>query len=148
MWFSSCLLGRSLSPAELLKSSAGPPATGAAAKSGGTDHGSRSRGEQISGARSSSRLLEDESDDRPSRTPVPSSGSSITKNANQSAPPAPPPPPPLVISCVPSLGVNSSLLCRYRFGDLPFYPIKGKFKARVHATMRRRRAVSMGLDGQ
>ncbi|KYK71741.1 hypothetical protein TGPRC2_224160B, partial [Toxoplasma gondii TgCatPRC2] len=32
--------------------------------------------------------------------------------------------PPLVVSCVPPLGVHSYLLCKYRFGSLPFYPMK------------------------
>ncbi|KEP67362.1 UNVERIFIED_CONTAM: hypothetical protein HHA_224160 [Hammondia hammondi] len=38
--------------------------------------------------------------------------------------------PPLVVSCVPLLGVHSYLLCKYRFGSLPFYPMKALYQAK------------------
>nr|CEL69118.1 TPA: hypothetical protein BN1204_048385 [Neospora caninum Liverpool] len=38
--------------------------------------------------------------------------------------------PPLVISCVPPLGVQSYLLCKYRFGSLPFYPMKALYQVK------------------
>ncbi|KFG58153.1 adaptor complexes medium subunit family protein [Toxoplasma gondii RUB] len=38
--------------------------------------------------------------------------------------------PPLVVSCVPPLGVHSYLLCKYRFGSLPFYPMKALYQVK------------------
>ncbi|PHJ20695.1 adaptor complexes medium subunit family protein [Cystoisospora suis] len=112
------------SPAELLKF----PATSSLSST--SSHDVHSRGENV--AKSSSRLPQDESDDkaRQASSSGQSASSVMKRNENLSIQSSPPPPPPLVISCVPSLGVNSSLLCKYRFGDLPFYPIKGLYQVK------------------
>ncbi|PFH33748.1 hypothetical protein BESB_079640 [Besnoitia besnoiti] len=38
--------------------------------------------------------------------------------------------PPLLVSCVPPLGLQSYLLCEYRFGCLPFYPLKALYQVK------------------